>query len=281
MRRISLCVLLFSAASGLDVARAELIGFQFTGTLFQEGTVFGSSFDAQDNLSGYVIYDTSSLPTNLPAGCDDCAGYRQDVTAGFYLVIGPLELWANSYLVSVVNNQAGLFPGTLEDVLVFEHRLAFQPPLIDDLVVNGERVPQGAISVALTGSDTVFSSSALPTDPAAASFPRSSIAIEDGSTGSLLLGFVDFGSLRRFDVLAGDLDLDEAVSQSDFALWADNYASLVSPRGDANRDGWTDAADYTRWRDALEDDGSAIPEPTSAVVFATTMLLCRVVRFGA
>lgn len=239
---------------------AEPIGLRFTGQLFEGGTLFGVEIAPTDPVVGYVIYDPTAPLTDQPLNCVDCGGYQQDLVGGFLLEVGPLTVWSNSYQTNVINNQVGLFPGTFEDVLGFEHIPA------SDLLVNGTAQPAGSIDLGLTASDTTFVGHQLPQDPAPLSFPIGNLLIQDGGANALLLGMIDSGSLQRFDVVSGDLDLDEVISDQDYQVWESNFGSTTSPHGDANRDGRIDAADYTVWRDARNQAGLAVPEPSCGML---------------
>lgn len=77
----------------------------------------------------------------------------------------------------------------------------------------------------------------------------------------------------------GDYDLGGSVGPEDFAVWKTAFGA-ASYAADGNKNGITDAADYTLWRDNLgNSNGSAalaaaaVPEPATALLAATMLAL--------
>jgi hypothetical protein len=85
--------------------------------------------------------------------------------------------------------------------------------------------------------------------------------------------------------LPGDFNFDGIVNAADYTVWRDALGDSVSPfqGADATGDGLVTQADYSVWKSnfgaslsSVEAAGSqAVPEPTSAKLFAA-MLLCAV-----
>jgi len=100
------------------------------------------------------------------------------------------------------------------------------------------------------------------------------------------LGAVDDVALTSdiLSFLPGDYDHNGSVGEEDFDKWRTTFGQSVTPGADAdgNGNGTIDAADYTFWRDILENPGSgaaagfstaAVPEPHGIVLGGLAGLL--------
>lgn len=78
-----------------------------------------------------------------------------------------------------------------------------------------------------------------------------------------------------FDPIVGDFTGDGLVNAADYSLWRDTLNQTGSSlAADANGDGTVDSTDYGIWQSAYQGDGApssalAIPEPTTAMSFAS------------
>ncbi|TWT48583.1 PQQ-dependent sugar dehydrogenase [Botrimarina hoheduenensis] len=84
------------------------------------------------------------------------------------------------------------------------------------------------------------------------------------------------GSIYRIDTDAlrtGDYNGDGAIDEQDYAFWAASFGSTTDLGADGNGDLVIDLADYTVWRDAAGVAiGSAVPEPSTAVVLLSSLI---------
>ena len=76
---------------------------------------------------------------------------------------------------------------------------------------------------------------------------------------------------------SGDYNGNGVVDAADYTLWRDTLGSQLDLRADGNGDGTVDEADYVFWNDRFGNvigTGSegAVPEPTSALLFTTSLV---------
>ena len=107
-----------------------------------------------------------------------------------------------------------------------------------------------------------------------------SVAIEDDV---IVVGAPNELSVYVFDParVAGDFDGDGAVGTTDYAVWRTEFGVTEgNPRADATGDTRVDAADYTRWRDAVALESipagqHSVPEPAAWQLALSIILATR------
>jgi hypothetical protein len=89
-----------------------------------------------------------------------------------------------------------------------------------------------------------------------------------------------------FDLVeSGDFDGDGDVDGADFISWQTNYptnSGATAAMGDANNDGDVDGADFAAWQTGFTSGSpgsSPVPEPTTAISFATAIAALGVVAY--
>jgi hypothetical protein len=265
---------------------ATVVAYSFKGTVI-------SSVDSPwqvpiPNFSpvlGAFIYDADSQPTHDLGSCD-CVGYRQQRLNGFFAKFGNVSVRADDYVVEVLNN----FPQPQSqdaDVVSISFSSGYSPPLELPLVVDSVPRSAGLFSVKFAANPDLLSSPALPRALSLANF-HSKIGVLSDTTDGLVDVAFTITSLKPFDLVPGDYDVDNDVDAADYSKWKSTFGSKGELVADGNHDGVVDAADYTRWRDALNPtaaissllNSNAVPEPSAFVcyVFASTWMFTRYER---
>jgi hypothetical protein len=101
---------------------------------------------------------------------------------------------------------------------------------------------------------------------------------EDDNPGKILQGAL---AINNSALLAGDYNHDDKVDAADYAVWKSNFGTSSQLAADGSRDSVVNPADYVVWRDnlglkypaTLGLGNGAVPEPTSPVLFVTTLSL--------
>jgi hypothetical protein len=187
-----------------------------------------------------------------------------------------------------------------------EDRIQFAPPFAGATTgANPALIQNGVIYF---GPDTSFSNttwtqSAL-TSLTATDFTSLSLAHPDFSAvgGSISFGFarrdtnssasgystthgIDNWSVNIRTLPAGDCDHDCDVDFADYDFWKSHFGdtSGIGLQADDNGNGIVDAADFTVWRDNLEQSNAdspaaAAPEPSGLALFVMALAGLRIVR---
>jgi hypothetical protein len=139
---------------------------------------------------------------------------------------------------------------------------------------------------------TTTASGTVPADGLLATITLSTIGVAVGQYDLLLQNDLE-GSTNFADpsvaptlqdgtilvAFAGDANLDGAVTDADYTIWADNYgnSSATFQQGDFNVDGSVTDADYTLWADNYGAGVGVVPEPLTISVLLAGLGLwtCR------
>jgi hypothetical protein len=100
---------------------------------------------------------------------------------------------------------------------------------------------------------------------------------EDDNPGKILAGAL---AINNAALLQGDYNHDDKVDAADYVVWRNSLGSTSQLAADGSQNGVVDAADYVVWRNnfGLKYSASAsglgsgaVPEPTSALLFAAAL----------
>jgi Concanavalin A-like lectin/glucanases superfamily len=96
--------------------------------------------------------------------------------------------------------------------------------------------------------------------------------------GASFPGMID--EVRVYDQglpLPGDANMDGAITDADYTIWADHYGAspAIWLMGDFDGSGEITDADYTIWADNYGAGTSAIPEPATLSILALSVVIAR------
>jgi len=254
-------------------ARAEKVGFRFSGMVVQPSTVFGHSLALGSPASGRFVYDLASVKTHdLDRG--DGKGFRQRIFGGLALDVGGTTFRADDYLAAVFNDDP---TSQGADILEVYFANGLSPPLEKPLIVDGVPHTMGLLNVSFRNpSGTSFSDWTLPNDLPPNSFPLPHFAfISDTTENPFDDALVMISSFSRLAVIDGDFDFDADVDGDDFLAWQRTLRSTTNLAADADGNNIVDSGDLIIWK-ARFGDGSltiaTVPEPPATVWTVLAML---------
>jgi hypothetical protein len=273
-RLILALVLCTSALQCQQACQGAVVAYRFGGkVLSNTPTPWQLSIPFFSSAKGVFSYDTDSPATHVPGDCD-CLGYRQPFHNGFFARLGNAYVRVDEYVIEVLND----FPqesGGIADIVTVRFATTYDPPLMSDLIADGQPRSGGDFTLNFRANSNYLSSAALPPSIDFVSYNTTIGFLGDGMLNSPATLFT-IETLTAVSLLPGDYDYDNDVDGSDYTIWKGTYSSNANLSADGNHDGLVDAVDYTIWRnsllnpvsEALELGGFPAPEPGTCVVSA-------------
>jgi len=268
-------VCLFSACLFAKDARADRVGFQFTGALQVPGTgnttLFNTSVPKNSPVTGTFSYDTSD-----GAAGSNPAIFEQHIEGGFTLNInnGSIRLSASDFRVIVTNDFQRQAPAETVDTLDVRFDTRFSPapraPLVNDSTWSGIAF----MTVDLSWPSATIGDSQLTAElPLTTGFAPGAYSSVSNTASSIKLFYIS--SVSSISRSPGDYNVDGKFDLSDFQEWRNAYGTAAS-YADGNQDGEVNAADYVVWRNGLGPVGALavanVPEPNIALTAAVGIL---------
>lgn len=156
LRVLLVVTVLFTARAPLHGAEITLA---FKGTVLQSvPSFYGFSIPSFSMLSGEFTYDTDSPVTHTLAGG---VGYKQVKPAGFQALFGDVDVWANEYIIAVLDNvpQPG---GGAVDILAVRFSSDIDPTLQSPLFVENVQHAVGFFDLEFLAPPDTFGDVSLP-----------------------------------------------------------------------------------------------------------------------